>query len=132
MRPFFEPKIDYESTTYSACFVQVKMAVSNAYIAGRNAFPPVARPPISTTPPVNAKYVTAVAYNQASATAVSVVLVLGNTGNTNIDGKFLGAFGVGQIDGTVRGICGTACSAASTAACAVTALYQYLPAYCRH
>jgi len=105
------------------------MAVSNAHIAGRNAFPPVARTPISTTPPVNAKYVTGVAYNQASATAVSVVLVLGNTGNTNIDGKFLGAFGVGQIDGTVRWICG---SAASTVACAVTALYQHLPAYCRH
>ena len=81
------------------------MAVSNAYIAGHNAFPPVARPPISTTPPVNAKYVPGVAYNQASATAVSVVLVLGNTGNTNIDGKFLGAFGVGQIDGAVRWIC---------------------------
>jgi type IV pilus assembly protein PilA len=109
-----------------------KAPITNAYTANNHAFPPTANPPISTTKPANAKYVTAVFYNATSASASSVVVTLGGTGNSIVDGSFLGAFAIGQTDGTVTWVCGTSSAATSTASSAQTAIYPYLPAPCQH
>ena len=109
-----------------------KAALAEAYQVGNNVFPAAASAPISTTVNGNAKYVTAVAYNQASATAAAVVLTLGGTGNPAVDGKFLGIFGTGNADGTVTWLCGTAAAAGATAAGAKKAMYAYLPSPCQN
>jgi type IV pilus assembly protein PilA len=109
-----------------------KIAVAEAYSSSNNSFPATANAPISTTKNSNATYVTAVAYNSSAAQAASIVLTLGGTGNSNVDGKFLGIFGTGENDGTVSWQCGTATAATSAAATAQTAMYPYLPAPCQH
>ncbi len=112
----------------------LKTAVVENYTSN-GAFNAQTSPPFSTTTPANAKYVTAVAYNVTSTTAgpVSMVLTLGNTGNTNVDGKFIGLFGVlNTTDGTITWTCGTAGSATATTPGAVSAMYPYLPAACQN
>src|SRR4029077_17784729 len=110
-----------------------KIAVAEAYSASNNAFPLTANAPISTTVNTNAKYGTGVNYNAAAAAGpASVVLTLGATGNTNVDGKFLGIIGVGNADGTVTWTCATVAGATGTAVGAVTAMYPYLPAPCQN
>jgi type IV pilus assembly protein PilA len=122
-----------------------KIPVARAYESSRTAdpltdaipavhynFPLTSKPPISTTINRDAIYVTAVFYNSSFGQAASVVLTLGGTGNTNLDGKFLGMFATGQTDGTVVWHCGTATAATATAPGAVTAMYPYLPEYCQN
>jgi type IV pilus assembly protein PilA len=103
-----------------------KIAVAEAYQTNA-AFPAAA--PFSTAVPLNAKYITAVAYNVSGA-AVGVVMTVGNTGSP-VDTHQIGLFGVGNGDGTVTWTCGTA-TAASTAPAAVVADYAYLPGACQH
>jgi len=109
-----------------------KIAVAEAYSSGNNTFPATAAAPISTAKNLNAVYVSNVAYNSTAATTASVVLTLTGTGNSNVDGKFLGIFGVGKTDGTVLWTCGTAAAATSEAAGTVVATYPYLPAPCQN
>lgn len=110
----------------------LKAAVTEAYSAGNNAFPPTSSPPISTSAPANATYVAAVAYNSTAPNAASVVLTLGNTNNPNVDGKFLGIFGTGEADGSVLWQCGTATAANSTAPGTLTNMYPFLPVACKN
>jgi type IV pilus assembly protein PilA len=63
---------------------------------------------------------------------VSVVVTLGGTGNPDLDGRFLGMFGNGQIDGTVNWLCATTTATTGTAPGAVLAMYPYLPDYCQN
>jgi type IV pilus assembly protein PilA len=109
-----------------------KIAVAEAYGANNNVFPATGNAPIPTTTNSNAVYVNAVKYVGTSATQASVVLTLTGTGNTNVDGKYLGIFGTGQTDGTVTWVCGTGSSASAATQGAVTAMYPYLPAPCQH
>ncbi|CAJ0776986.1 hypothetical protein LMG19083_00229 [Ralstonia psammae] len=106
-----------------------RSALAEAYANnGSGSFP--TNSPISTSTPLNTKYIAAVAYNP-SGSKVSVILTLGSTGNSSIDGKMLGMFGVGQTDGTVAWQCGTATAGALSAA-AQTAMYPFLPAACQN
>jgi type IV pilus assembly protein PilA len=110
-----------------------KIAVAEAYGANNNSFPLTANAPISTTKNSNAQYVNAVAYNATAATGpASVVLTLTGTGNSNVDGKYLGIFGAGQTDGTVSWQCGTATAATVTSVGVQTGMYPYLPAPCQN
>ena len=109
-----------------------KIAVAEAYSSGNNTFPATAAAPISTAKNLNAVYVSNVAYNSTAATTASVVLTLTGTGNSNVDGKFLGIFGTGNADGTVTWLCGTAAAAGATAAGAKKAMYAYLPSPCQN
>jgi type IV pilus assembly protein PilA len=107
-----------------------KIALTEAY-QSQGAFPATTASPVSTTLPSNVKYMTAISYNQASATVAGVVTTVGATGST-LDGKFLGIFGVGNADGTVTWTCGTSTAANGTAAGAIVAAYPFLPATCQH
>jgi type IV pilus assembly protein PilA len=107
-----------------------RAAITEAYSNGsNNSFPSSA--PISTSVPLNTKYISNVAYNP-SGSNVSVVLTLGSTGNTSVDGKFLGMFGTAKADGTVDWKCGTTGGTTGTSATAVTTMYPYLPAACQN
>ena len=107
-----------------------RSAVAEAYANGQNAFP--ASAPFSTSTPSNTKYIDAagIAYNQ-SGSKVSVILTLASTGNTNVDGKMIGLFGVGGSDGTVAWNCGTAAAGGYTGA-SNAKLYPSLPAACQN
>ncbi|MFT0733345.1 pilin [Ralstonia wenshanensis] len=106
-----------------------RAAISEAYAnASPVAFP--ANAPFSTSVPSNTKYISNVAYNQQGS-QVSVILTLASTGNTTVDGKMLGLFGIGANDGTVAWQCGTATTGALAAA-SQAALYPYLPAACQN
>lgn len=109
-----------------------KIAVAEAYASESNVFPPTTSPPISTTVPLNSKYVTAIAYTVAGSNA-GVILTLGGL-NATMNGTFLGIFGVGNTDGTVTWTCATATgnTATAPAATGVVAMYPYLPAPCQH
>lgn len=117
-----------------------KSAVAEAYASNNSQFPLTANTPVNgsntgSAPFANSKYVTAMNYNATSASGpVSVVVTLGNTGSTAVDGKFLGLIGIGGADGTVAWECATMSSATATPAsgAAVTAMYSYLPASCQH
>jgi type IV pilus assembly protein PilA len=104
-----------------------KLAASEGY-ASLSAFTNTTIPGKST----NAKYVGAVDYNIGDATHATIIVTLAGTGNTTIDGKFLGLFGVGNADGTVTWSCGTASSANASAKAADTALYPFIPTECQH
>lgn len=109
-----------------------RSAITEAYSNGGNgSFP--SNPPISLSAPANTKYIGAVAYNQ-NASAVSVILTLGSTGNTSVDGKNLGMFGVGKADGTVLWTCGTAANTTTTVpqGSAGAAMFPFLPAACQN
>ena len=106
-----------------------KVAVTESY-STLGSFPATASSPVAALG-LNAKYVTAMAYNQGSATVASVVVTLGGTGNAAIDGKFLALIGAGKTDRTVTWTCSTAASATATTAGAVTTMYSYLPASCQ-
>jgi len=107
-----------------------RAAITEAYSNGGNgSFPSSA--PISTSVPLNTKYISAVKYTPANSN-VSVVLTLGSTGNTSVDGKLLGMFGTAQTDGTVSWQCGTATAAGDTAPKSVTTMYPFLPAACQN
>lgn len=107
-----------------------KVAVAEAFASNNGAFP--AASPIAAVG-ANKKYVSVLTYTQGSATTASVVATLAATGNTNIDGKFLGLFGTGTAaDGTVAWVCGTASATSDVAAKAVTTMYAYLPPECQH
>ena len=112
-----------------------KAAISEAYAGGSTANTwPVA----SAVPALgkNNKYVSAILYTPGTgattATGGSIVATLANTGNTAVDGTFLGLFGTGNIDGTITWTCGTASTAADIAPAAVTAMYPFLPPACQH
>ena len=118
-----------EATT----FLDAQKGVVSEVWASNASFPDSASPPFSTTLPLNAKYIAAVAYNSATtAGPVSVALTLGGTGTTAVDGKFLGLIGTGNADGTVSWVCATLTAATTTAVGEVTAMYPYLPANCQH
>jgi type IV pilus assembly protein PilA len=107
-----------------------KIAVTEAYANGvtANTFP--AASPIAALG-LNAKFVDAIQYNKSTDTLASIVVTLGDTGNTAIDGKFLGLIGVGKTDGTVEWTCATMATVSAVAAGGVTAMYPYLPANCQ-
>ena len=107
-----------------------KNAIAEAW-ATNGAFPSTANAPISNTKPSNAKYISAVKYNGTSAGPASVIVTLKSTGNTNVDGKWLGLFAKGNNDGTVSWTCGTAASATATTVGAKTAMYPFLPSNCQ-
>jgi type IV pilus assembly protein PilA len=117
-----------EATT----FLDAQKNVISENWASNGTFALTAAPPISTTLPSNAKYFTAIGYNAAAAGPVSVVLTLGGTGNSTVNGKFLGLLGVGNTDGTVTWTCSTFIAATTTAVGAVVALYPYIPANCQN
>ncbi len=99
----------------------------------KGAFPLTADAPISTTPPGNAQYISAVDYNAtAAAGPVSVVVTLTNTGSATMDGKFVGLIGAGNADGTVTWTCTTLTSATATVSGAVVASYPFLPSACHN
>lgn len=109
-----------------------KLAIAEAWTTN-GTFPLTANAPISTTKPSNAAYINGVNYNAtAAAGPVSVVVTMTGTGNSAIDGKFLGLIGAGNADGTVGWQCATLSAATDTAAKAVTAMYPFLPANCQH
>ena len=109
-----------------------KIAVNEAFTSNSNSFPATANSPVQALG-LNHHYVSAIAYNSAGGlVATSIVLTLANTGNSAIDGMFLGLMGTGQTDGTVTWQCATAASATGTVAGAVTAMYPYLPAACQN
>lgn len=106
-----------------------KVAVTESYSTNGNSFPSTS--PVSALGS-NAKYVSGLKYNQASATLASVVVTLAaNVGNTAVDSKFLGLYGAGQTDGTVTWTCGTATAATDTAAGGQTAMYPFIPSNCQ-
>jgi type IV pilus assembly protein PilA len=117
-----------------------KNAVTEAYEAGNYNFPTTANPPVPTGSTgaggvlMNAKYVSAMAYNSAggggAGSSASVVVTVGGTNNPAVDGNFVGVFAIGNGDGTVSWKCGTATASTSTSAGANTAMYPYLPAPC--
>lgn len=107
-----------------------RAAITEAFSSNGNGnFP--ASAPISLSVPQNTKYIGNVAYNP-SGSNVSVVLTLGSTGNTAVDGKWLGMFGVGKADGTVDWKCGTAGATTDTSAQSKTTMYPFLPAACQN
>ena len=119
-----------------------KNAVTEAYEAGNYTFPTTANPPVPTGSTgaggvlMNAKYVSAIAYNSAggsgAGSTASVVVTLGGTNNPAIDGSYVGIFGTGNGDGTVNWQCGTANASTDTSAGANQAMYAYLPATCQN
>ena len=97
--------------------------------------PSASSPPIITQAVAsNAQYVTGIKYNNPGTTSgVGVVVTLGNTGNAQIDGHYLGMFGTGKADGTVVWTCATAQTANDSASgAAVQSMYPYLPAACQN
>ena len=116
----------------TAALDSAKIAVARAYASNNNIFPVTQNAPLATGRPDNARFVKSITYNSATATVASVVLAVTGTDNPNLDGKFFGIFGFGQIDGTVTWVCGTAAAATSTAPSAMQAMYSYLPAPCQH
>jgi len=111
-----------------------KSAVAEAW-ATNNAFPVSTAPPIATTAPSNAKYISAVQYNVSSSNVGIVVQTPANSTalNATLNGVYIGLFGTGQSDGTVSWTCATASSGATSVATTGTAsLYPYLPAACQH
>ncbi|RIZ71511.1 MAG: pilin [Methylococcales bacterium] len=100
-----------------------------------SAFPLTVNPPISTTLPLNVKYMTAVNYNGTAVGPASVVVTLAGAAgglNATLAGKFLGLTATGNADGTVTWTCGTFAAATGVATAAVTAMYPYLPSACQH
>jgi len=111
-----------------------KNAITEAW-STNSAFPLTANPPIATTLPTNAKYMTAVNYNGTAAGPASVIVTLaGAAGGLNgtLGGTFLGLTGTGNADGTVTWTCGTFASATGVATTGVVAMYPYLPSACQH
>ncbi len=108
-----------------------KNAIAEAW-ATNGKFPITANAPIATSKPSNAQYMNAVNYNGTAAGPASVIVTLTNTGNTNLDGHFLGLFATGNNDGTVTWTCGTATSATATKAGKVNGDYPFLPSSCQH
>jgi type IV pilus assembly protein PilA len=108
-----------------------KISVTESYAANESKFPLTAASPLGGLP-LNAKYVDAIAYNGTAAGPVSIVVTLGDTGNSAIDGKFLGLIGTGKTDGTVDWSCATLANATAVAAGAQTAMYPFLPPACQH
>jgi type IV pilus assembly protein PilA len=108
-----------------------KIAINEGYAGGVTANTwPVA----SAIQPLgqNAKYVSVLTYTPGtSSTNGSIVVTLGNTGNSTVDGKFLGLIGIGKTDGTISWTCSTLSKVTDVAAGAVTALYPYIPASCQ-
>jgi type IV pilus assembly protein PilA len=108
-----------------------RAAISEAYAnASPVTFPTNA--PFSTSVPSNTKYISAIKYNPSGSSNVSVILTLASTGNSSVDGKMIGLFGVGAGDGTVAWTCGTASANTNTVAASQAALYPYLPAACQN
>ena len=112
-----------------------KSAIAETW-ATNGSFPATGSAPISTTPPANAKYISAVNYTANGPTGpVSVVVTLGSASalNSVIAGKFVGLVGSGNVtDGTVNWTCATFVGNTNTAAGAQVALYPYLPAACQN
>jgi type IV pilus assembly protein PilA len=118
-----------EETTF---LDSAKIALAEAYQANADTFPPATAAPFSTTVPAADQFMTAISYN-VSGTNAGVVVTLGNL-NTTLNGTFLGLFGAGQVDGTIKWTCATATgnTATAPAATGVVAMYPFLPAPCQH
>ena len=109
-----------------------KVAVTEAFASANGTFPAAGSAPFSTAKPSNARYVSGMGYNFASATLASISVSLTGTGNTTVDNSFLGLIGTGNVaDGTVKWQCATLKTAADTTPGAVTALYPYIPQACQ-
>ena len=77
-------------------FLDASKTALNENYTTNNVFPLAAASPVSTTLPLNVKYMTAISYNYGSATAAGVVVTIGGTGSSAVDGKFVGMFGAYQ------------------------------------
>jgi len=109
-----------------------KGLITEAYTTSNNVFPATGSSPIQALD-ANHVYVSAINYNQASATSASVVVTIASTvGNAAVNGKFLGLFATGLGDGTVSWVCGTAALATSTVAGGVAAMYPFIPSTCQN
>jgi type IV pilus assembly protein PilA len=115
-----------------------RVAINEAYTSSGGTFPPQSSPPVIVQAvPGNARYVTAIKYNVGAgpASTVGVVVTLGGTGVSQIDGGYLGIFGAGQSDGSVIWTCATANAQNASAygsGVSVSAMYPYLPASCQN
>jgi type IV pilus assembly protein PilA len=108
-----------------------KILVTQAYVSNHGVFPTTAYSPL----PRNLggeRYVKGIMYIGSGSQSASVVLTVDGTGNPMLDRKFIGMFAMGQQDGTVKWMCGTAAAATSTAPSAMPEMYQYLPPECQH
>ncbi len=110
-----------------------KSAISEFY-ASQNSMAPSASPPISTTVPLNAQYMSAITYTAvASGSQASVIVTVANTGNTTLNGQMIGMLATGKTDGTVQWSCGTFNTTPSaTAFTPNSAIFPFLPANCQH
>jgi type IV pilus assembly protein PilA len=108
-----------------------KILVTQAYVSNHGVFPPTAYSPLPRSLG-GTRYVKYITYNSVGSTSASVVLTVDGTGNPILDRKFIGMFAMGQQDGTVKWMCGTAAAATSAAPSAVSPEYQYLPPECQH
>ncbi|CAJ0821334.1 Fimbrial protein [Ralstonia flaminis] len=105
-----------------------KVAVAEQYASNGGLV--VASSPIAPLA-ANAKYVSGISYNTTGSN-VAVVVTLSGTGASAIDGKFMGIFGAGQTDGTIKWQCGTAGTASATSVGNVPAMFPYLPSACQN
>ncbi|KHK49294.1 fimbrial protein [Ralstonia sp. A12] len=114
-----------------------RVAITEVYTSSGGVFPSQSSPPIVVQSVAsNAQVVTGISYNVSGASNVGVVITLGHTGASQIDGGYLGMFGVGQPDGTVQWTCATAKASAAAAIAAngapVPAMFPYLPVACQN
>lgn len=112
-----------------------KAAIMDVYTTNNGVFPSALWPPVIVQSVAsNAHYVTAVKYN-VSGSSAGVILTLGNTGSAQIDGAYMGIFGVAQSDGTVSWTCATANNRNASAygsGVAVPTMYPFLPTACQN
>lgn len=105
-----------------------KTAISEAYSTT------ISWPDAAAAPglPSNHKYVSAMTYTPGTAATATgtIVATLAGTGNTTVDGKFLGLVGTPFTDGTIKWECKTFTSAIAQGS-PVTALYPFVPASCQ-
>ena len=106
-----------------------KIAVAEAFTAKDGVMPSVS--PIGALPQ-NAKYVSSIAYSAPTSLTTAIVVGLTGTNNSLVDGKFLGIFGQGFSDGTIKWTCGTAATASAASPGAATTMYPFLPANCQN
>lgn len=117
-------------TEATATLDAAKVAVVEAYTSqgGGNfsASSPIA--PLSKS----AKYISSVNY-YPNGSNVGITVGLQKTGNSSVDGNYIGIFGTAATDGTVQWTCGTAGSASAvTAPQNTSSMFAYLPAACQN
>ena len=116
-------------------FLDAQKSAIAEFWATQNSMAPAASPPISTTAPSNAKYISAVTYAISASYANVIVQLTPNVGNAAVNSKYVGLIGLGEADGTVSWQCATfAGTTAQTAGSAATmnTMFPYLPANCQN